>query len=397
MIQLEVDSELDFPGFCLAASARLPLDGIIGLFGPSGHGKSTLLRVISGLERGSRGRIALGGEVWQDDAHRRFVEPHRRGVGYVFQDARLFAHLSVRGNLRFAERRAPAVGPGLAFDHIAEMLDLGPLMQRRPSTLSGGERQRVALGRALLTAPRLLLLDEPLSALDLRRKAEIIPYIERLRDELAVPIIYVTHSLDELSRLVRNVALMSEGRIVAVGPLQETMARLDLQPMTGRFEAGSVLEARVQGHDRRYALTLLEVAGQALRMPRIDAAPGSTVRLRVRARDVAIALSPPGGISIRNVMAGRIAAVEAEPGAFAEVAIDLGGPWLRARITREAVDDLALAPGRPVFALVKSVALDRRLLAPSARPAADRDEEPGGAQRDAVVASGAEASARRAR
>ncbi|MGH6913618.1 MAG: TOBE domain-containing protein, partial [Geminicoccales bacterium] len=249
---------------------------------------------------------------------------------------------------------------------------LGPLLHRRPWTLSGGERQRVALGRALLTAPRLLLLDEPLSALDLRRKAEIIPYIERLRDELAVPMIYVTHSLDELSRLVRNVALMSEGRIVAVGPLQETMQRLDLQPMTGRFEAGSVLEAQVRGHDRRYALTLLEVAGQALRMPQIDAPAASTVRVRVRARDVAIALTPPEGVSIRNVMAGRIAAVEAEPGAFAEVAIDLGGPLLRARITREAVDELALAQGRPVFALVKSVALDRRLLAPSARPAADR-------------------------
>jgi molybdate transport system ATP-binding protein len=372
MIRLEVESELDFPGFRLAASACLPLDGIMGLFGPSGHGKSTLLRIVAGLERGSRGRIAQGGEIWQDDARGLFVPPHRRGVGYVFQDARLFPHLSVRGNLRFAERRAPAAGPGLGFGHIADMLDLAPLLPRRAWTLSGGERQRVALGRALLTAPRLLLLDEPLSALDLRRKAEIIPYIERLRDELAVPIIYVTHSLDELSRLVRNVALMSEGRIVAVGPLQETMARLDLQPMTGRFEAGSVLEARVRGHDPRYALTLLEVAGQALRMPRIDAAPGSTVRLRVRARDVAIALSPPGGISIRNVMAGRIAAVEVEPGAFAEVAINLGGPLLRARITREAVDELALAPGRPVFALVKSVALDRRLLVPSARPAADR-------------------------
>jgi molybdate transport system ATP-binding protein len=372
MIRLEVESELDFPGFRLAASACLPLDGIMGLFGPSGHGKSTLLRIVAGLERGSRGRIAQGGEIWQDDARGLFVPPHRRGIGYVFQDARLFPHLSVRGNLRFAERRAPAAGPGLGFGHIADMLDLAPLLPRRAWTLSGGERQRVALGRALLTAPRLLLLDEPLSALDLRRKAEIIPYIERLRDELAVPIIYVTHSLDELSRLVRNVALMSEGRIVAVGPLQETMARLDLQPMTGRFEAGSVLEARVRGHDPRYALTLLEVAGQALRMPRIDAAPGSTVRLRVRARDVAIALSPPGGISIRNVMAGRIAAVEVEPGAFAEVAINLGGPLLRARITREAVDELALAPGRPVFALVKSVALDRRLLVPSARPAADR-------------------------
>jgi len=372
MIRLEVESELDFPGFRLAASACLPLDGIMGLFGPSGHGKSTLLRIVAGLERGSRGRIAQGGEIWQDDARGLFVPPHRRGVGYVFQDVRLFPHLSVRGNLRFAERRAPAAGPGLGFGHIADMLDLAPLLPRRAWTLSGGERQRVALGRALLTAPRLLLLDEPLSALDLRRKAEIIPYIERLRDELAVPIIYVTHSLDELSRLVRNVALMSEGRIVAVGPLQETMARLDLQPMTGRFEAGSVLEARVRGHDPRYALTLLEVAGQALRMPRIDAAPGSTVRLRVRARDVAIALSPPGGISIRNVMAGRIAAVEVEPGAFAEVAINLGGPLLRARITREAVDELALAPGRPVFALVKSVALDRRLLVPSARPAADR-------------------------
>jgi len=397
VIRLEVTSEVDFPGFRLAVDSRLPLDGIVGLFGPSGHGKSTLLRAIAGLERGTRGRIALNGEVWQDDGRQLFVPPHRRGVGYVFQDARLFPHLSVRGNLRFGERRAPsAVRPRLALDRVIDMLDLGPLLRRRPAGLSGGERQRVAIGRALLAAPRLLLLDEPLSALDLRRKAEIIPYIERLRDDLALPVIYVTHSLDELSRLARTIILLSEGRIVAIGGVQEITQRLDLQPLTGRFEAGSVLDARVVGQDRRYAMTVLEVAGQILRMPEVDAPPRSTLRLRVRARDVALALTAPQKISIRNMLRGRIAAIDLEPGAFAEISVDLGGPLLRSRITREAADELGLAVSTPVFALIKSVALDRRLLGPSAS-VRSHELRAGISDEHQAETSIAEASARRAR
>jgi molybdate transport system ATP-binding protein len=376
MPRLEIQSRVEFPGFRLAVDTGLPLEGITGLFGPSGHGKSTLLRVIAGLQHRSRGRLAFDGEIWQDDRRRIFLPPHRRGVGFVFQDAGLFPHLTVRGNLRYAEQRAPAARPELAFERVVGFLDLGRLLDRRPAGLSGGERQRVAIGRALLTQPRLLMMDEPLSALDLKRKAEIIPYIERLRAETAVPVLYVTHSIEELSRVAGSVVLLSEGQVAAVGSIEEIMQRLDLHPLTGRFEAGSVLDARVLGHDRKYALTVLEIAGQQLRMPEVAAPAGSSLRIRVRARDVALALGKPREISIRNVLSGRIAAIEVEAGAFAEVSVDIGGPLLRARITRESVDALGLAPPRPVFALIKSVALDRRLLASSSHDQSSRAGSP---------------------
>jgi molybdate transport system ATP-binding protein len=363
---IAIDVALDYPGFRLRFAGELPLAGITGLFGPSGCGKSTLLRIVAGLERHASGRVACAGETWQGGADGRFVPPHRRGVGYVFQDARLFPHLTVAGNLAFAERRSRRAGSAIRTAEVVEALDLGPLLGRRTTGLSGGERQRVAIARALLGRPRLLLMDEPLAALDHRRKGEILPYVERLPAVFGLPMIYVTHAIDEVSRLTERLVLMSGGVCTAIGPTADLMTRLDLQPATGRFEAGSVITARIVGRDRAFRLTRLELEGQTLLMPEVDLALGERVQLRIRARDVALATVRPTGISIRNILEGTIAELVLEPEtAFAETLVAVGNARLRARITRAAVAELDLRPGRPVFALVKSVSFDRRALAPA--------------------------------
>lgn len=352
-----------FPGFALAVEQALRLDGVLALFGASGCGKSTLLRIIAGLETQAEGRVAFGEAVWQDSAAGRLVPAHRRGAGYMFQDARLFPHLSVAGNLRFAAKRSGA--PPALWQEVVAALDLGPLLERRPARLSGGERQRVALGRVLLSRPRLLLLDEPLAALDVRRKAEILPYLSRITRRFALPTIYVSHAIDEVAQLADTMAVMDAGRIVATGPTAEMLERLDLQPLTGKFEAGVLLEATVAAQDQRYHLTRLDLHGQRLTMPMLQhLVVGDRVRVRIRARDVALAVRRPEGISIRNVLAGHIAEIAMEPGtAFAEVLVDAGGAHVRARITQESCAELELAEGKPVFALVKSVSFDRRGLA----------------------------------
>lgn len=367
MPELALNCIVQFPSFHLALAERLPLRGITGLFGPSGIGKSTLLRIIAGLERRAAGRVSWAGECWQDDSRKRFVPPHRRGVAMVFQDARLFNHLSVAGNLHYAWRRAPRSARRPNFDQVLAALELEPLLDRSPVTLSGGECQRVAIARALLSAPRLLLMDEPLAALDGGRKREILPCIKRLPGEFGLPVIYVTHAIDELTRLADHVALMGHGRLLAYGNVREIMARSDLQPLTGRFEAGAVLDTCIVGHDERYALTWLNLAGQILKVPYIGQQVGSPLRIRIRARDVALAVERPRGISIRNILQGRIDTVDVEPGAFAEITVALAPPVrLRARVTRETVTALDLRPNRPVYALVKSIALDRRTLGPAA-------------------------------
>jgi molybdate transport system ATP-binding protein len=360
--------------FALDATFRAE-SGLTALFGRSGAGKTTMVNMIGGLIRPQQGRIAVDGQVLFDGAAGIDLPPHRRRLGYVFQEGRLFPHLTVRQNLlygRWFTARTERYG---SLDQVVDLLGIAPLLDRRPGGLSGGEKQRVAIGRALLASPRLLLMDEPLASLDAERKAEILPFIERLRDELSVPIIYVSHSLDEIARLAATVVLLSEGRVVATGPVGEVLSRLDLRPYTGRFEAGSIIEARVVGHDERFQLTRLEHPAGTLRLPRLDAAPGQSVRVRIRARDVALALSPPTDISIRNILRGRIAEIAAEDsGPITEVRLDLAGTPLLARITRDAIADLGLAPGREVYALVKSIAFDRRsLLGASAS-----SEEPSG-------------------
>jgi molybdate transport system ATP-binding protein len=376
MATLHLDTRLDFGGFALALDDEaVPLRGVTALFGPSGSGKTTILRVVAGLERHARGRVGFGDTVWQDDARRLFVKPHRRAVGYVFQDARLFDHLSVEGNLRYARRRAAApeddrAGDGLA-DEVVEALELAPLLDRRPAGLSGGERQRVAIGRALLTRPSLLLMDEPLSARDLRRRAAIIPDIEALPRRFGVPVLYVTHAIEEVARMADDMVVLADGRFVASGPAEAVMERLDLQPLAGHFEAGVLLDGAVTGHDDAFAMTEVDLgsadgspeAGQSIRMPGVDVPVGQRVRLRVRARDVSLALAPPADISIRNILRATIlSVVEEQERAFAETLLDIGGQHLRARLTREAVAALGLEPGLEVYALIKSIAFDRRLL-----------------------------------
>jgi len=360
---LHVDIERQFRDFTLAVDRDIALDGITAVFGASGSGKTTLLRAIAGLDRGVAGTIRFAGQVWQDDAAGVFVPPHKRGVGYVFQDARLFSHLNVAANLRYAARRSRRESRRIEFDDVVDALDLALLLDRQTAALSGGERQRVAIGRTLLARPQLLLMDEPLAALDLRRKASILPYIELLPQTFGVPVLYVTHAIAEVAQISQWMVLLSAGRVSATGPVTELMERIDLYPMTGRFEAGVVLTARVTGHDAAYRLTDLDIVGQHVVMPALDLPVGGAVRLRIRARDVALATQKPEGISIRNVLAGTVIEVAEEADtAFAEVLVDLGGAHVRARLTRRSVADLSLAPGRPVFALIKSVAIDRRMI-----------------------------------
>jgi len=374
--RLSVAARIAFDAFRLEVEHDWPLEGITALFGPSGCGKTTLLRVIAGLERRARGRVACDGVVWQDERGT-FVDAHRRGVGLVFQEARLFPHLSVGGNLRYAERRSRRASRAIGWSDVVETLDLAPLLERRPESLSAGERQRVAIARTLLARPRLLLMDEPLAALDIGRKADILAHVARLPRAFGVPVLYVTHSIDEVAQLADRMLVLGEGKVVADGSVAEVLGRLDLGVATGRFEASTILEARVVGRDERYHLTRLEIGGQALVMPEADFDPGETVRLRLRARDVALATRRPEQVSIRNVLAGRVAEIRIDPGtAFAETSVEIGGAQLRARITREAVDALGLAPGTPVFALIKSIAVDRSVRRPDApAPATDAPAE----------------------
>lgn len=351
-------------GFSLEADEQIELAGITALFGPNGSGKSLTLRTLTGLETPERGRITCNGETWLDTGQGVVMPAHRRPVACVFQDARLFAHLSVERNLAFAEARARAGGPDVSRSDVIETFDIAGLLGRMPQGLSGGERQRVAMARALLSRPSLLLMDEPLAALDVQRRAQALNFIEQIPERFGVPVIYVTHQIDEVVRLASNMVLIAGGRVEAQGPAAELMARLDLPPFTGRFEAGSLIEARVARHDDRFALTQLELApGTTIEIPYLDYPAGETVRLRIRARDVSLATVKPKGISLRNVLEARVEEVQAEPDtAFAEIRLSLTGQALRARISRASVHELELEPGKQVYALVKATALDRRLL-----------------------------------
>ena len=358
------DLECHFAGnigeFELDLEFRARAHGITALFGTSGSGKTTTLRCIAGLTRLS-GRCAMGDTAWQDDNQRTFVATHQRRLGFVFQQSNLFNHLSVLGNLRYGARRA-----GLALDseherNVIELLDLDKLLTRSCRTLSGGERQRVAIGRALLTQPRVLLMDEPVSALDRHARDDVLNYLHLVRDTLAVPIIYVSHDISEVANLADHMVVLSAGRKVADGRLEEVLERLDLHPETGRFEAGVVLTTRVIDHNERFNLTNLDFHGQSISVPRIAAQTDEQIRVRIRARDVALATNEPSGISIRNVLRGSVVEIVEEAStAFAETLIDIGGGRLRARVTREALNQLGIAQGSAVYALVKSISFDRR-------------------------------------
>ena len=344
--------------FALDVALELPARGVTALFGPSGCGKTTVLRAIAGLER-AQGRFALGAEVWQDDAAGAWVPTHRRAIGYVIQDSALFPHLDVRRNLEYGLRRVAAGERRIALDRVVELLGIGALMARRTTTLSGGERQRVAIARALATSPRLLLLDEPLAALDARRKAEVLPYLDRLHDELALPIVYVSHAVDEVTRLADHLVMMESGRVLAAGPLGEMLARLDLSLPLGE-EAGVVLDGVVAERDAQWQLARVDIDGPGAALWTRDRgfALGRRVRLRVLARDVSLARTKQTGTSIGNQLRGEVEAIaDDEHPALALVRVRVASAALVARLTRRSAHALALAPGVPVWAQVKTVAL----------------------------------------
>jgi molybdate transport system ATP-binding protein len=334
-------------------------DGITTLFGASGSGKSTLIDMIAGLLRADSGRIALGNRVLFDSEKGINLPPEQRHLGYVFQDARLFPHMSVRSNLRYGMRRRAASQRRLAECDIVDLLGLDHLLARRPAQLSGGERQRVAIGRALLTSPELLLMDEPLASLDQPRKNEILPFIRRLPGELGMPVIYVSHALEEVIRLSDRVVVLTDGGVRAIGPVEEILSRPDLAPLTGRFWAGALIEARVTAHDETYALTSLTFSGGAFLVPRLEHPVGANVRIRVRSRDVSLALEPPAGSSILNVIPATVREIVSDDQAQADIVLDAGGSRLLARITRKSVATLDLKEGSSVFAMIKAVSVER--------------------------------------
>ncbi len=355
---LEARLRVAYPGFSLEADLRLPGRGVTALFGTSGSGKTTVLRCIAGLERGCRGFLRIGEDTWQDDARGLLLPTHRRSLGYVFQDARLFDHLDVRGNLLYGFSRVPTRQRAVALTEAVELLGLGDLLGRRPARLSGGERQRVAIARALLAAPRLLLMDEPLAALDPRRKGDILPYLERLHAELDIPVLYVSHAPDEVARLADHLVVLEAGRVLASGPLGETLSRLDL-PLAREADASVVVEGRAGPHDDRYGLLRLELPGALyLRVTHGALAPGRSLRCRIQARDVSLSLAPPGSSSILNSLPARV--VDEAPADHPDhvlVRLDAAGTPLLARITRYSRDHLGLHPGQALWAHVKTVAL----------------------------------------
>jgi molybdate transport system ATP-binding protein len=338
--------------------------GLTALFGRSGAGKTSIVNAIAGLIRPERGRIVVDGSVLLDTEHGICAPAHRRRVGYIFQEGRLFPHLTVRQNLSFGRWFAAArERPGTAkFADVVDLLGIGGLLDRRPGGLSGGEKQRVAIGRALLASPRLLLMDEPLASLDGRRKEEILPYLERLRDRSSLPIVYVSHSVTEVTRLATTIVLISDGRVRAAGPVQEVMGRAELYPLAGRFEAGAVLAARVAAHDGRWQLTELAGSFGKLVVPRLEAPVGTALQVRIRARDVILAAAAPHGISALNVLAARVEQLVPIEESALEVQLRLGGERLLARVTRRSGEALGLAPGRKVVAVIKTIAVDRRSL-----------------------------------
>jgi len=358
-----IEATLTLPrrDFTLDVALRLPERGITALFGPSGCGKTTVLRALAGLERAA-GRVALGDQVWQDDARGQWLPTHHRPLGYVIQEAALFPHLSVRGNLAYGRQRSGPAAQAFALDQAVELLGIAALLDRRPATLSGGERQRVAIARALATAPRLLLMDEPLAALDAQRKAEILPYLERLHHELALPVVYVTHAMDEVARLADHLVLLHGGRVQAAGPLAELLARTDL-PLGRQDDAGVVIEAAVAAHDSAYGLSRIQFAGGALWVGETAAAPGQRVRARVLARDVSVTRQAPAETSVLNVLPVVLESLHADRStALLRLAVGPAaggdtGVRLLARITRRSCEALALRPGDPLFAQIKGVAL----------------------------------------
>ncbi|SUZ33471.1 Maltose/maltodextrin import ATP-binding protein MalK [Roseibaca ekhonensis] len=351
---LDVSLRHKFAGFTLDAHFTAPA-GVTVLFGRSGSGKTTIVNAVAGLLMPQTGRIAAGDWVLLDTDRTIRLKPHKRRIGYVFQEARLFPHLTVRQNLAYGAWFAPKSAPRESMSRVVEMLGIGPLLDRRPGALSGGERQRVAIGRALLSAPRLILADEPLAALDEARKAEILPYFERLRDEVSVPILYVSHSASEVARLATTVVALDAGRVVAQGPAHAVLGDPSILP-TGARDAGAVLTARVARHHDD-GLTELDAGGLPLFLPRVRAAPEAQLRIRIAAHDVILSRTRPEGLSALNILPGTIQDIRAGDGPGTIVALDTAAGRVLARITQRSAAAMALEVGATVFAVVKTVSV----------------------------------------
>lgn len=331
--------------------------GVTALFGRSGSGKTSVMRIIAGLVKPDEGRIELDGTVLADRQKRIFTPAHKRRFGYVFQEARLFPHLSVEQNLHYGRWFSGGGSDAATTSHVIEMLGIGALLQRRPEKLSGGEKQRVAIGRALLSSPRLLLMDEPLAALDEARKAEIIPYLERLRDETTIPILYVSHSVSEVSRLADQVVVMKDGRIDAAGLASDILSQPAFSTYLERREAGSILSGTVEAFDAAHRLATVRLGETALQVPAQSAEPGKAVRVHIPARDVMLATVRPEGLSALNILEGHVASIALADG-MALVQVACSGTLIQSRVTSLSIERLSLKAGSPVFAIVKSAALD---------------------------------------
>lgn len=368
---LELDARLARPGFSLDVQLQLPGRGVTALFGPSGSGKTTCLRVLAGLEPQAQGRVSVAGQLWHDSARGVNLPLHRRAVGYVFQEASLFEHLSVERNLRFGYQRTPASARRHSWDHGLNLLGIGHLLKRMPHELSGGERQRVAIARALATSPQLLLLDEPLAALDTARKAEILPWLEQLHEQLEIPVVYVTHSIDELVRLADHLVLLEQGRVQASGSLMELLTRVDL-PLAHGDGAASLIEGHTCNALSGEGLCALRFAHAHLLLPQTRREPlpdGTRVRVRILARDVSLSLVEPQQTSVLNILPATVTELgEDGPG---QVLVGLSlktengdaeesrPTRLLSRISQVSARRLGIAPGLPVFAQIKGVAMVR--------------------------------------
>lgn len=356
---LELEVVLSRGLFSLRANLRLPGQGITAISGPSGSGKTSLLRWLAGLERAEHGWLRVEGQTWEDTRQNHRVATHRRALGYVFQEANLFAHLNVRANLAYGWRRLPLAQRDPDWEPLCHTLGIEHLLDRTPQGLSGGERQRVGIARALLRRPRLLLMDEPLAALDAERKAEILPYLERLRETLAIPVLYVTHAAEEISRLADHLVLLDGGRVQAAGPLNSLLTRLDL-PLARGLDAGVVIEGQVSGFQPQWQLLELSLgaAGNSLRVPHGERPLGSRLRVRILARDVSLSLDSHTQSSLLNRLPAVVGELSPTPGgADVLVSLDCHGTTVLARLTRYSVAHLGLRPGMAVWAQIKGVAV----------------------------------------
>ncbi len=357
MLSVQVDQKLG--DFQLSAAFTAEPASITAIFGKSGAGKTSLINTIAGLSMPSSGLITVGSTPLFDAGHNINLPPHERQIGYIFQDDRLFPHLSVRNNLLYGTNRQGVTNTKIGLSDVTVLLGIGHLLDRKPGSLSGGEKQRVAIGRALLSNPRLLLMDEPLASLDVQRRHDILPFIEKIRDEFGVTILYVSHAIEEVIQLADKMIVLSNGRMAAEGTVEDIMSRLDLHPLTGRFDAGAVIATEFDTYESEFDLGRLSFPGGQLQVAGLNLEAGTPLRAHIRARDVSLMLNEPEGTSVLNVFKGTVTEVREEDGPQLDLLIDIGSSLI-ARVTRKSYQELGLKAGSEVYAMIKAVAIDRR-------------------------------------